>query len=64
VATTATEEEEEMELGCGSSVHGGDENELRHSPLVLVFFFFFFFPPVFFLSARENLPGIINKIPR
>jgi hypothetical protein len=67
VATTATEEEKEMELGCGPSVHSGDENELRHSRLVVVFFFFFFFfffPPVFSLSAREYLPGIINKKPR
>jgi hypothetical protein len=33
VATKAREEQQEMELGCGASVHGGDENELRHSLL-------------------------------
>jgi hypothetical protein len=29
VATTATEEEEEMELGCGSPVHGGHEKSVE-----------------------------------
>jgi hypothetical protein len=65
VATKATEEEE-MELGCGASVHGGDENELRHSLLSSSSSSSSSssFPQFVFLSARENLPGIINKIPR